>query len=514
MKKTIISILLSGLGLSVFAQAFTIDSSFVPSFDIRSQRNATITNLFEYQSGKVIIQGNFRLNFNNTLFSGVLSTSRIGNIVTNYQVLNGNNSSNILMDINSNKFYFGVGNSNGKLIDSLGNDINPIWQTNFFKTVSCFQGTPYFYSDGSSIFPNGFSQTANGPCPIVNLPDTFAGRYLVKVKPDGLWDSTFAAFPNWTPSGVIRYDSTRLLVFGSPSQFTHYNGVRVNGLCRIFHDGSLDTTFQSPLLDTSAFNVIIPRLPDSSGKIFLCGKFLIKDYPNQHNTLVRLTIDGQLDTTFSFNNGPTHNIVHGGANVITKTDDGGYIVGKELPNGNFICAGTSVRMYNNQQIDDVNLSMLDSAGNQLWSRDYNYHGLGTNEYVKDLIITSDGGFAMTGFILNAPGGTGNDVFVLKTDTNGLITSLNSGFREITPDMRVYPNPTKDFVNIPYVEGLERVEVYDVAGKLLQDFVMLSSDSYRSRSVNKINLSNYKAGIYILKLLMKNGEVYSKKVIKE
>jgi|GEM_PF-3265241 len=194
--------------------------------------------------------------------------------------------------------------------------------------------------------------------------------------------------------------------------------------------------------------------------------------------------------------------------------DEGYVVGKELPNGNFICAGTSIRVHNNQNIDDVNLSMLDSAGNVLWSRDYNYHGLGTNEYVNDLIITSDGGFAMTGFILNAPGGTGNDVFVLKTDTNGLITSINSGFVEVTPDMRVYPNPTKGVVNIPYIDGLDRVEVYDLKGTKLstsiQDFVIQSD----SRSVNKINLTNRKKGIYLLKLHMKNGEVFSKKVVKE
>ena len=203
-------------------------------------------------------------------------------------------------------------------------------------------------------------------------------------------------------------------------------------------------------------------------------------------------------------NGNTGNLIwrkkHG-----TNLDEG-YIVGKELPNGNFICAGTSIRMYNNQQIDDVNLSMLDSAGNLLWSRDYNYHGLGTNEYVKDLIITSDGGFAMTGFILNAPGNTGNDVFVLKTDTNGLITSLNSGFREVTPDMRVYPNPTKDVVNVPYIEGLERIEVYDLGGKLLS-----TSTPLRMTTTVEIPVKN---GIYILKLVTKNGEVFSKKVIKD
>jgi len=212
-------------------------------------------------------------------------------------------------------------------------------------------------------------------------------------------------------------------------------------------------------------------------------------------------------------NGSTGNLIWRQKHGVINLDEG-YNVGKELPNGNFICAGSSIRMYNGMQVDDINLTMLDSAGNQLWSRDYNYHGLDINEYVRDLIITSDGGFAMTGFILNAPGGTGNDVFVLKTDTIGLITSLNSGFREVTPDMRVYPNPTKDIVNIPYVEGLQKVEVYNVAGKLLQGFDMLNSDSYRSRSVNKINLSNYEAGIYILKLTMKNGEVFSKKVIRD
>ena len=221
-------------------------------------------------------------------------------------------------------------------------------------------------------------------------------------------------------------------------------------------------------------------------------------------------------------NGSTGNLIWRLKHGIINLDEG-YNVGKELPNGNFVCAGSSIRIYNGMQVDDIKLTMLDSAGNLLWSRDYNYHGLGTNEYVKDLIITSDGGFAMTGFILNAPGGTRNDVFVLKTDTNGLITSLNSGFREVTPDMRAYPNPTKDIVNIPYVEGLEQIELYDMGGNLLQDFVDFDSPPKVGQaaqfdksieSVNKINLFNYDAGIYFLKLSMKNGEVFTKKVIKQ
>jgi hypothetical protein len=55
-----------------------------------------------------------------------------------------------------------------------------------------------------------------------------------------------------------------------------------------------------------------------------------------------------------------------------------------------------------------------------------------------------------------------------------------------------------------------LSMLDSAGNLLQDFVILSD----SRSVNKINLTNKPNGIYLLKLHMKNGEVFTKKVIKE
>ncbi|MFT5667033.1 MAG: hypothetical protein ACI9DK_001221, partial [Vicingaceae bacterium] len=101
---------------------------------------------------------------------------------------------------------------------------------------------------------------------------------------------------------------------------------------------------------------------------------------------------------------------------------------------------------------------------------------------------------------------------LRTNNGGDSTLLTGVIENasIAGRYEIYPNPTKDVVNIPYVEGLERVDLYNVAGKLLQDFVMLSD----SRSVNKINLTNKPNGIYLLKLHMKNGEVFTKKVIKE
>ena len=100
---------------------------------------------------------------------------------------------------------------------------------------------------------------------------------------------------------------------------------------------------------------------------------------------------------------------------------------------------------------------------------------------------------------------------LRTNNGGGSTLL-TGVTEnasIAGRYEIYPNPTKDVVNIPYIEGLERVELFDLKGALIQNFFILSD----SRSVNKINLSRYEAGTYIFKLIMKNGEVFIRKVVK-
>ena len=187
-----------------------------------------------------------------------------------------------------------------------------------------------------------------------------------------------------------------------------------------------------------------------------------------------------------------------------------FHVARELPNKNIICAGSAFRTYNNQDIPDINLTMLDSAGNLIWSKDYTYHGLDYEDYVRDMIITSDGGFAVTGFILNAPNNQGNDLFILKTDGNGLITSLESGFVEITPEMKVYPNPTQDVVNVPYSHGLQSITLFTLNGQLLQQKQVKPNNS----ETIQFDISNYAKGIYLINLEMESGKVFSKKIVKK
>jgi len=69
---------------------------------------------------------------------------------------------------------------------------------------------------------------------------------------------------------------------------------------------------------------------------------------------------------------------------------------------------------------------------------------------------------------------------------------------------VYPNPVKNIINFKTEHNISKVEVYDIAGRIL---------SSNSVSENKIDLSNFKTGNYILKLYTEKG-ITNTKIIKE
>ena len=72
------------------------------------------------------------------------------------------------------------------------------------------------------------------------------------------------------------------------------------------------------------------------------------------------------------------------------------------------------------------------------------------------------------------------------------------------DIIAYPNPVKDFLNFKTENKIFKIEVYDIAGRIL---------SSNSISENKINLSELKSGNYILKLYSEKG-IMNTKIIKD
>lgn len=92
--------------------------------------------------------------------------------------------------------------------------------------------------------------------------------------------------------------------------------------------------------------------------------------------------------------------------ALVQTSDGGYtIVGETASYGSSGHAG------------DVWLLKVDSEGNKLWSQTY---GGSAEDAGWDLIQTSDGGYAITGYTYSKSSDGSSDVWLIKTDSDGVL----------------------------------------------------------------------------------------------
>ena len=297
------------LGLGSFAQSFVIDTTFQPFFDIRSGNDkGYVYDVLELPSGNIFISGTFDFGVpNNQYHRGLTSVTYNGN--RNYNYGGSSSGEGFMRFITDTSFM--VGHNFFRTKDTNGQTINIPQGINALYTVQCRTGVPYFYKDGSSLVANSISNSGM-PCEIINNPDTFPGRHIIKVNPQGLWDSTFVHdATNKEPEAFIPYDSNRIIIYGNPSSFTHYDSVAVNGICRIFLDGRLDTTFNLALntnqfYNTLNYTIVIPLI-EPNGKFFLTGNYYLGNDSIPSN-IARFNPDGSIDSSFLFQQGPVDTI--------------------------------------------------------------------------------------------------------------------------------------------------------------------------------------------------------------
>jgi uncharacterized repeat protein (TIGR01451 family) len=91
-------------------------------------------------------------------------------------------------------------------------------------------------------------------------------------------------------------------------------------------------------------------------------------------------------------------------------------------------------------------------------------------------------------------------------TNEYMTTIQTfGIDEqLIPSIAIYPNPVNDILNLNTQEEVLKIEIYDVAGRLLQS---------QSITDNKADLTGLKAGNYLLKIFTPKG-ISINKVVKE
>jgi hypothetical protein len=86
----------------------------------------------------------------------------------------------------------------------------------------------------------------------------------------------------------------------------------------------------------------------------------------------------------------------------------------------------------------------------------------------------------------------NDGFKLYLDDINVRKNDPVGINELTKiDVKVYPNPTNDNFRIESVVEIENVSIYSLDGKLMKTIPYSNGE--------KIDISNYNAGIYLVKV---------------
>ena len=128
---------------------------------------------------------------------------------------------------------------------------------------------------------------------------------------------------------------------------------------------------------------------------------------------------------------------------IQQTDDNGYIL-----------AGYTTTFGSGQL--DVYLVKTDSVGNLLWNRTFGTLGSDRGYSVQQ---TTDGGYIITGFTSYIPGSTSSgykDVWLIKTNGNGEITStfeipLPNSNRKLKKTIDILGKETKPQPNTPIIE---------------------------------------------------------------
>ncbi|MBK9147018.1 MAG: T9SS type A sorting domain-containing protein [Flavobacteriales bacterium] len=159
---------------------------------------------------------------------------------------------------------------------------------------------------------------------------------------------------------------------------------------------------------------------------------------------------------------------------------------------------------------DFRIMSVDYTGELIWS-----HVIEPTETYGDgydVIQTSDGGFALCGL----HGSAAAQMVLIKTDANGLITSLGTD-EAVAPShpLELAPNPAGDLVSVSYTlayAGEASIRLLDMNGRLIAQLapaVAQGSGEHRA----DLNLAGIPAGCYLVEVVAER-ESWAARLIKQ
>ncbi|MFZ6050435.1 T9SS type A sorting domain-containing protein [Halocola ammonii] len=189
---------------------------------------------------------------------------------------------------------------------------------------------------------------------------------------------------------------------------------------------------------------------------------------------------------------------------------------QELSDGNIIAGGYRYALSENTAHRWGLLIKLNQQGDSLWYRKYSFAD-DTQCFFRDVIETSDGGFAACGRTWPSEENSSIDTWVVKTDEYGcIIPGCHIGVEEFTEkygSFKVGPNPVSQSENLvvflPDVKDLSGLsfQLRNLSGQVVKSFVPdEGGTSYLLRMDDVVK------GMYVLSLLKDGTKVQSEKVV--
>ncbi len=117
-------------------------------------------------------------------------------------------------------------------------------------------------------------------------------------------------------------------------------------------------------------------------------------------------------------------------------------------------------------------------------------------YTNVFTVPEDGTYYIAFYAYNNQRSMFLDNFNIR-DNVGINDNVNA-----SSFVTLYPNPTKDMVNLRSIDNMSTVSVYDVFGKNIANYEVSGNEA-------QINVSNLASGLYVAKIATENGVVVKK-----
>lgn len=172
---------------------------------------------------------------------------------------------------------------------------------------------------------------------------------------------------------------------------------------------------------------------------------------------------------------------------VTQSNDDGYLM-----------VGGS-----NDSLSDLILLKVNSLGDSIWGKVFGGSG---DDFGNSIITTNDNGFAIVGYTTSF-GSAFKEVYFLKTDSLGLITSINKYQIEEKP-IKIFPNPFSNSTTLQTSTEFKNLtlSVLNSFGEEVKQFNNINGNSFT------FYRDNLPSGIYFLRLSQKDELITSGKIV--